>query len=316
MPVEVLAVLTADIHIQQLPPPARAGGDWTWYEQMAHALGQLQVLAADHGNVPVICAGDVFDKWSVPPELISFAINYLPQNFYAVPGNHDLPYHNPDELGRSAYWTCVNAGAIQNLRPGLNRAGRQWGVRLWAFPFGTDLEPCDNPEEGCIKLAVVHDYIWRSKSTGHKDAPVEKLASARVADLAGYDCSLWGDNHVPFDVQWGGHRLINAGSLMRRHSDQIDHKPSVGLLLSDGTIRRHYLDISRDVFSPVPNEATPRLAAQAVANTPDMRAFLAELAGLGEGGLDFREAVKRHLAAHPPSRAAARLLLESLESSK
>ena len=53
---------------------------------MAGYLGQLAGLAAGHGErttfynghpVPVICAGDIFDRWNAPAELINFALAYL-----------------------------------------------------------------------------------------------------------------------------------------------------------------------------------------------------------------------------------------------
>ena len=50
---------------------------------------------------PECLRANIYTKW---PELINWAIKHLPP-MLAVPGQHDLPYHDYKELGRSAYAT-------------------------------------------------------------------------------------------------------------------------------------------------------------------------------------------------------------------
>lgn len=310
MPAKVIAILTADIHLQHNPPPARAR-ESNWYVAQARPLNELAMLAADY-KCPIICAGDVVNTWYEPAELISFAIEHLPQPFYSIRGNHDLPYHNHGQVGKSAYHTLCVAGVVRDLQ-GEEPWKLSEDIFAWAYPYGCPLKAVKiNPSRtNAINLAVVHDYLWTSPATGHKDAPADKLITARRRDLVGYDVALFGDNHKPFDTRAGGCAVINAGSLIRRFSDEIDHKPSIGLLWSDGKVTRHYLDISKDVFDVT---ATSPAAQQALTPGPDMRAFLTALAGLGGQGFDFKAAAIRWLEENPLSPPAAKLLLESLEN--
>ena len=54
---------------------------------MQRSLEQIRDLQKEF-DCPVICAGDIFDKWNSPPELINFAYDNLPE-IYAIPGQHD-----------------------------------------------------------------------------------------------------------------------------------------------------------------------------------------------------------------------------------
>lgn len=48
--------------------------------------------------------------------------------------------------------------------------------------------------------------------------------------------------------------ISNCGSFMRRHSDELENKPAVLLLHTDGTVSRHVLDTSRDKIRNIKKE--------------------------------------------------------------
>ena len=130
---EKIAILCSDLHLSHRPPLARAR-EPDWYEAMMHPLDELDDLTGD--NLPVICGGDVFDKWNSPPELINFALAELPGTMESVAGQHDLPHHSWPERRKSAYWTLVESGKIKTLdgrwegEGKFVRRGFYWGEEL------------------------------------------------------------------------------------------------------------------------------------------------------------------------------------------
>lgn len=285
---DVRCILASDIHLQARAPVAR-GGEEDWFAAMARPLAELAALKSRYG-CPVVYAGDIFDKWNAPPEVINFAIANLPHG-YAVPGQHDLPNHNYGEIERSAYWTLVQAGVLTNLEPG--KRTLVGNVDVTGFPWGFPPVPAVTVRGlpvGTPRLAVVHAFIYNTTANAYVGAPPTARASVARAALHGYDAAAYGDNHKGFIDHGKGLTICNCGGFMRRKVDERDMRPGVGLLLGDGTVRRHYLDTSADAF----NEATE--AEEQVGKLLDMGDFVAALGGLGAGGeLEFVEALRRFL---------------------
>lgn len=264
-------------------------------------LLQLKKLAVRDlfSDVPVICAGDVFDRWNAPAELINMALLHLPPLF-AVPGQHDLPHHRYEDRKKSAYWTLVEAGKLTNLEPGKHiEVGR---LRLHGFPWGTDVTPWEKHHDLLTEVAVVHSYIWRMHK-GYEGA-LESLHMRRWAPrLVGYDVAAFGDNHIPFGAKLDGCRVFNCGGFMRRKLDEVDHRPRVGILHADGNVTSHFLDVSKDRFADVDH----------VASQLDGRSlqFISELASLTDAGINFETAIKQALETVDPE--TARVVLRALD---
>ena len=189
---KVLAILCSDLHLSHTPPSIRTATP-DWYEVMEHYLCQLRDLQTKY-DCPVICAGDLFDNWHSPPELINFAIDHLPSKMFCVPGQHDLPNHSYSEMHRSAYWTLVKAKRIVNLHPSTPvEAGNN--LTLHGFPWGEELYDLKK-DDNRIHIAVIHKYIYKNKRTAfygvNKNSHVNKIKS----QLKGYDAAVFGDNHI------------------------------------------------------------------------------------------------------------------------
>jgi hypothetical protein len=298
---KIIAILCADIHLSHRAPIARSA-EPDWYKAMKRPLKQLCDLAADY-SVPVICAGDVFDRWNSPPELINFALTHLPE-MYAVPGQHDLPNHSYEERKRSAYWTLVEAGRITELGKG-DVVGS--GLLCNGFPWGEDVRP-PIKEDG-MWVAVIHKYIYRTDE-GYPGAPKEQRVAGYSKALEGYDVAVFGDNHIGF--HWDGDnrtfcQVFNCGSLMRRNIDQRDYEPMVGLLHSDGTVKPHFLDCSEDKF--IDEERT---GAEPITGL-DLTRFMEELEELGGGELDFRSAMDFYFKRTEVDKSVQKIVLEAME---
>lgn len=276
---QVVAILVADIHLSHRPPLARSA-EPNWYLAMRRQLVELKILQ-EAADCPIVCAGDIFDNWNSPPELINFAIANLPF-MYAVPGQHDLPYHSYEDRRKSAYWTLVEACKIKNLYGSIHSVAQ---VNLHPFPWGTEVTPTIESHGLAFEIAVVHSYIWSDPTTCFPDAPKEAHCNKWKKRLEGYDVAVFGDNHKGFITTVGKTQVWNCGSFFRRHSDEVNYNPRVGLLLSDGTIGPYCMDCSQDKFL--------ELDVIQKSVTVDVNQFLEELSRLVYSGLDFVEAVKQ-----------------------
>lgn len=190
-----------------------------------------------------MCAGDVFDTYNQPAELVNFAADTLP-DMYAVPGQHDLPYHRYQDIEKSSFWTLVLLNKIKLL----TRIPTQHGfLRMFGFGWGKHIHPVPRSDSLSIDLCVAHQYVWW-KQHKYPDAPGEANLSRLSETLKGYDAAVFGDNHKGFLSRVGDCSVLNSGGFLIMKSDEIDYQPCVGILYSDGRIEREKLDTSKDIY--------------------------------------------------------------------
>lgn len=301
--VSVVAILCSDIHLCHSCPPARAA-EPNWYEAMGRVLDQVRQLAEDH-NAPILCAGDVFDRWNSPPELINFAIRRMPHMF-AVPGQHDLPHHSLEDIRRSAFWTLVEMETISYQKAdGFCVIPT---MRIFPFPWGKELTSQDEGDEGIIKVALCHRYVW-CRGSGYPGASKEGLVGN--LGVRGYDVMVFGDNHQTFETVISPTNrtlVVNPGCLIRRKQDERQDKPSVYCLLDDATVERIQLDTSQDRWTD-PDES---------ASEPweGMQDFVDELRNLDADSLDFEQAINLYCTSHNVNGRVQRFILESMEKNR
>lgn len=215
---------------------------------------------------------------------------------YAVPGNHDLPNHQYNDIERSAYYTLVHAGKVTPIRPNAwdyYGSGRQGTGRkafaFWGYPCGfpTNKVPQLKPEHVSteVRLAIVHDYVWSGEGTAFPGVGDEKRIQHHAFFLKDhFDSVLFGDNHIRQDGKCNGVFWTNPGPIMRRSHKERDQNPSVRLLKSDGSFEIHELDASKDKWKdePTTHEATET----------DFRELVELLKDLGDSGTDYLNALR------------------------
>lgn len=276
---------------------------------MLRPIRQLKQIASMYTPaLPVVCAGDIFHHWKQTPELINFAIKHLPY-MYAVPGQHDLPYHRLDDIHRSAYWTLVEANKIHHLV--YRKMEPLNGMILNGFPWGCDIHPplIPDPLEG-INVAVIHSYVWTKRCSYPGATPCGHLHKWRHR-LSDYRVAVFGDNHKGFLSSDDATTIINCGGFMRRNADQIDYQPRVGIIWSDGTVTRERLDVSEDV--------TLGAAASAEVlgkHVMDLEELFGEIASLRASTLDFREALRKWMDDNRVLGPVRECVLAALEGKK
>lgn len=313
---EVVAILCSDLHLSHKPPVARSA-EKSWHQAMLRQLGELTRLSEQgvsygttHSGLPIICSGDVFDRWNPPVELVNFALMVLP-HLYAVPGQHDLPMHNFEERNRSAFWSLVLAGRITPIHPGepLQVTGSSVALNLHGFPWGFPCQPLTSAHDLVLEVAVVHAYTWLP-GKGYPGAPQESRLHNCGKQFRGYDVVVIGDNHKPWLAKMGKTTIINVGGFYRRHTDEIDHHPSVGLLHSDGSVSRHYLDVSQDQF--LPEEDLNHKTVMGV----DIRPFVDAVDNLQRSVVDFEQEVRRYVEKDEIRPLVKKIILSTLEKNK
>lgn len=310
-----LAVLCGDIHLRHESPRARAEKGVRWYEAMASALERLWELQREL-NVPIVCSGDVFHKWNAPAELINFAITHLPK-MYSVRGNHDLPYHDYNLIKKSAYWTLVEAGVIEDIpknewRTIPSPTAEGLPLVLHGFPYGSKLLPNDRsmlPE--AVHLAVVHAYVWTNTSTAYTGVSKDKYVTKYTEVLQNYDAALFGDNHVGFlfpvnEPEYKLQYLFNPGAFIRQSVTERQHWTGVGVVRSDGTIYKQ-----RGVIGEEWEEIADRGQEETEIDLHRVSEFIELLADANTKSLDFTQILLRSLDG--VNKAVKRAILECLE---
>ena len=297
--------MVSDLHLGDKVPVARSA-EVDWEQAQIIPLKQLAKYQQRYG-CPVLIAGDLYDRYNPAPWVVNMALKHLPEQCYAVPGQHDLPHHNYADIRKSAYWTLVAAGKVTHLEPGRPVEAQSNGriLRLHGFPFGTALRALTQPHDLAIEVAVVHDYLWSSPDTCYKDAPDIKRLGKRFAEMRGYDVVVFGDNHIPWVAD---HKpmVINCGAFQRRRSDERQHLPMVGLLLANGKVKRKRLDVSQEKWLDNAADAEAVLGGSSAE-------FVRELEQLGDAALDYADAVKRRLLSGGITTEVREVVLRCLE---
>lgn len=303
---QTIAVLVSDLHLSHQKPSIRTDD---WYEVQAGYLKQLADFQTTW-DVPIICAGDVLDRWSQPPEFINWAIDHLPE-MWTVFGQHDLPNHQESEIHRSAFWTLKEFGKLKLLNEFaqsfyLSPFQIHGYLHVYGYGWGKPILPPLEKQEGIVSidLAVCHRYVWSNPGNSFPDAPESGRVEKINKEFRTYDAVLFGDNHRT--VSWidnqHQHRL-NPGTFLRRKSDEIDHKPCVGLLKADGSIEKKYLDVSGDKFADRP-----------AGEERNLDGLVEELNKLGDSGLDFESAVLRAMEREKIPERVRKTILEAMET--
>lgn len=300
-----IAVCVSDLHLSLKAPVCRKEKDWL--EVQARYLGALKTLSrtALPSEVPVLCAGDIFDQWNTPPELINFALEHLPDVMVCIPGQHDLPNHQMSQKERSGYGVLTKAKKIVDISDEITDyfLTPQLHCVVRGFGWEQKIIPIDMMAEGTKKIAMIHRYCWEGKSK-FPGAPSSANLASFQDSLSDYDVAIFGDNHKGFISKIGKTKVINCGTFIRRKIDELNYRPMAGVLYEDGTLIPHYFDQTRDEFRDqiVIDGELPI----------DVKSFAAELEKLGDEGLDFKGTVKQYLLQGDYSEEVRKKVLHSL----
>jgi DNA repair exonuclease SbcCD nuclease subunit len=229
------AILCSDMHLrEQTENPTCRTDDW-WAAQWKKIdfISDLQ----KRYDCPVIHGGDLFDNWKPSPFLLSETIKHLPDNFWTIYGQHDLPQHNLELAYKSGINTLAEAGKLTIFDD----------CHFEQFPNEASML-VHLSKTKTVKVLVWHTFNFQGKPPwpGCEALPASKL----LKKYPEYDLIVTGDNHQSFVEEYESRLCVNPGSMMRMTADQQDFRPSVFLWYAEtNTVERVYLPIEPDVIS-------------------------------------------------------------------
>lgn len=258
-------IITSDWHIRETPPSCRVDDFWDTQWNKIRFIKSLQ----EKYNCPIYHAGDLFDYWKPSPFLLAKTIKELPDQFYTIYGNHDLPQHNLDLTNKTGIHVLENAGKLKILD------GTHWG-----------LTPSKLLDFKNRKL-----YIWHT--TTYKGRPpwpqcTDPNAKTILKTYPEADLIITGHIHQPFTEENNGSILINPGSITRQESDQKNVPVSVFLYYAD-TNSFEQIKIPTDI-----NAVTESVIRKNIKERDArIEAFISKISNDWDVSLDFEENLER-----------------------
>lgn len=201
-------LITADWHIRATRPRCRVDEDWMATQRKA--LEQITNLAIKN-DAWVVVVGDIFHSNS---DTSFECINMVQQmakeeRLHILAGNHDLPYHNSENMGKSAIGILFDSDNICRI-PTLSD--------LFSAPnFG---EPVEQK-----KYMFLHTL-----TIPKEDKPDFIDCETPETLLEKYPKAKWiftGDYHRNFHYEKDGRHVINPGCILRQAADFADYQPGV-----------------------------------------------------------------------------------------
>ena len=312
-----LGLFVTDLHLSDKAPIARSA-EPDWMQVQLRELKFIRQVQIEHGSVPVFYGGDIFDKWNCSHALVNFAIDNLPSG-WAIPGQHDLPWHVSEREDDSAYGTLLKCRTIRPLSSKTPAVFHKLAVL--GFGWEQKLTPWKSHEEilkrkEYIKVALVHKFVWDPSSkvpgASHEGNSFVKLAE----ELRGFNVAIFGDNHTAFVNETVSPIIVNHGGFIRRNSDEVDKRPAVVVVMSDGSIKlvRRPKEMRRlDKFLP-PDEL--KMLSVEVSPLFSSEEFLNGLKDLSSDSIDFKSFFSAFAKKHKISPGAFRVISSALSKSK
>ena len=277
-----IAILTSDWHLREDAPDCRTDDFWEVQWGKVQYISNLQKKY----KCPVLHGGDLFHHWKPSPFLLAMAFRYLPDHFYTIYGQHDLPNHNYELRNKSGIYTLEMGNRLKVID------GGHWGSD-WPGSFY---------DSG---IGVWHKFIWDGDKLPWPGCEELTAVQALKKYNKDFDLILTGDHHRPFTQKYKGSILVNPGSLSRQASDYALHKPRV--YLYDGeTVIPHYIPISVGVVSDV--------HVQLVREREDrLSAFIERINTDWEVTLSFQDNLNRFFSKNKVHPKVKKIIYESLE---
>lgn len=219
------AILTSDWHLRETTPVCFTGD---FQKEQWVAVEFVASLQKKYGCI-VLCAGDLFDHWKPSPWLLSMTISMIPDRFYTIYGQHDLPQHSLELEDKSGINVLRQAEKLSVLKT------CHWG---------------QIPKESSHPLYSI--LVWHHLTYQTKPFPGAEggMAAGILRKYPQFDLIVTGDNHQSFTEEYQGRLLVNPGNLTRQVADQINFRPRVYLWYADtNTVKPVYIPIQEGVIS-------------------------------------------------------------------
>ena len=210
-------ICTSDWHLRSDKPRCRLDIDW---EQTQRNIMNFIFQKAEEYKADIIHTGDLFDQVHVSDWVINMFLqsifSVIGVNIFLLAGNHELPYHNFQNINNSSFGVVWNM--IEN--DGCIRSCDEIGA---AIHFGLEM-----------KDDIGNDKVFTHKLTYKDKVPPfikDGYTAQQLLDI--FPKAKWiltGDNHKRFIYEKNHRFVINPGCIMRQTVNEIDYDPSVYLV--------------------------------------------------------------------------------------
>lgn len=221
-------ILTADWHIRATMPRCRK--DENWMETQRKILSQIRKISSDK-KVPIIVVGDIFHS-NTDTSFECIQIVQEIGELYVLAGNHDLPYHNSENLNKSAIGVLLNSNDVHLIKDYFEKLHYEYNENYDYSASNFDEE--DNHDAEIVfkhtLTLPIKNPMFESETP---ETLVEKFPKARWI--------FTGDYHKAFDVEVNGCHVINPGCLIRQVSDMKDYQCGV-----------YYIDTEKEIVEFIP----------------------------------------------------------------
>ena len=291
------AILVADIHIRESQPECRLDNFMETQERKHQWLKKLQ----SKYDCPILCAGDLFDYWKPSPWLLGWTFRNLANGIIAVPGQHDLPAHNLENITKSGIQVLSDGDKIKLITNPDNDYHTIKDYEVLGFPWGFDWNiDCDAKE----KIALIHYGVYESKPHYPGAENTGGTAKSVMKKLPGYDLIVSGDNHLTFIQSLGSQLLVNPGSFTRQTAAQADHKPCVFLWDSKSNeVEKVYVPIEQNVISREHIEKVKERDER-------LESFISKLDNNVELSISFKNNLRNHIAVNNVDKDVIKIIWE------
>lgn len=304
-------ILSADWHLRKTRPRARCDDYWATQERKIRFILDLA-----RSDPPLLVAGDFFHVPRPGEELLAWIIGLLKEYGVVpivVPGQHDLPGHNLNQLHRSGLGVLAAAGAVELLTDPQFPTMRD-KCMIEGVPYGLEPEqllPSDDELFVQVLLwhhMVINEPLWPGQAADKAKAILDKQKN--------FDLIVTGDNHQSFLFAESASKyysqpkrmLVNPGSIMRMTAVQVDHRPAVFRYdpVSRSIKQADMLPIEQDVFfmDDIKRAKDENL---------HMTAFIDQLDEHVEIGLNFIHNLRQYLEANRVSDAVKEIINTAAE---
>ena len=257
-----IALVVSDTHLSTAPPTLHADNpDW-----FGHISRNFEWLfdRANEFNVPILIAGDVFDKAVNDSKLLSFVIslfNRSPQPIYTVAGNHDLPFHSIDRIEESGYAVLLKAGVIIDCSETQNYRRNGISVQVHGYHWLKPLHSTIYQNPDAVQVALVHRMITDGTAGWYPGCEPHAINAVMREFKHFFHYAVFGDNHAPFVSSYnqsaqhmgvfaGSDRkiqILNPGSFMRRTRGELELSTRAYVLQSRTAVKLNVpTDIARN----------------------------------------------------------------------
>ena len=280
IPKDVDFIFTSDWHLREDVPICRTDvfeeSQWRKVRQIKDLQKRLQC--------PVIHAGDLFHHWKPSPYLLAATMKELPDEFWTVYGQHDLPQHNWNLRHKSGIYVLQAAGSLKVLE------GGSWNQKVSRIPN--------------TKIGVTHRFVWDGEKIPWPGCE-ETTALELLKKNKKYDLIISGDHHRPFIYTYKGRQLVNCGCLTRQDASYAEHLPRIWLC-SGKNITPYYLDINKDAVSKIHLQRKAEKEQR-------IEAFVSRLDDEWETSISFKDNLNKFLKKNKVKKSVLQLIYNTLE---